>query len=105
MITIFPMQGYTNDNSTGHFLHPPYPSPMYLYSVGQSASIEWSPSAVKANVRAWPQTRSEQQLRTELEKLLQQHCLTWEGILLVLKVIDQKVTLACYPSESDIGLT
>ena len=23
MITIFPMQGYTNDNSTGHFLHPP----------------------------------------------------------------------------------
>ena len=75
------------------------------YSVGQSASIEWSPSAVKANVKAWPQTRSEQQLRTELEKLLQQHCLTWEGILLVLKVIDQKVTLACYPSESDIGLT
>ena len=31
------------------------------YSVGQSASIEWSPSAVKANVRARPQTRSEQQ--------------------------------------------
>ena len=77
----------------------------FKYSVGQSASIEWSPSAVKANVRAWQQTRSEQQFGTELEKILQQLCLTWEGILLVLRVIDQKVTLACYPSESDIGLT
>ena len=34
-------------------------------------------------------------------------CLTWEGIVLVLRVIDQKVTLACLtpPGESDIGLT